>query len=69
MTNPVRRAADIAGGVSKLARSMNIARNSVYEWIAKGHVPADRAIPVERLVDGKVTRHELCPSIYPDEAA
>lgn len=69
MTNPVRRAADIAGGVSRLARSMNIARTSVYEWIAKGRVPAERAIPVERLTDGKVTRSELCPDIYPEEAA
>ncbi|TXH46542.1 MAG: hypothetical protein E6Q97_29180 [Desulfurellales bacterium] len=69
MINPVRRAVNYVGGVSKMARALNIQRASVYKWIDNGYVPADRAIPVERLVDGKVTRHELCPSIYPDEAA
>lgn len=67
MTNPVRRAATIAGGVSALARHLNIARSSVYEWIEKGSVPAARAVPIERLVGGQIPRHELCPAVFPNE--
>jgi DNA-binding transcriptional regulator YdaS (Cro superfamily) len=39
----------------------------VQRWCRVGTVPAERVLQVERLVGGKVTRHELRPDLYPVE--
>ena len=59
------RAAEVVGGFVKLAQMMEIAPSSVYMWVNRGRVPAERVIAIERLTG--VPRHELRPDIYPPE--
>lgn len=64
----VRRAIQIGGGPSKVARGLGINQpHSVGKWVELGRVPPYRVIPLERLVNGAVTRHELDPVLYPIE--
>ncbi len=40
----------------------------VVHWRNRG-VPAERVLEIEAATEGKVTRHELRPDLYPLEAA
>lgn len=65
----VKKAVMLAGGQTKLAGRFKIAPQSVQQWVATGRIPAVRVIGVEAATDGRVSRHELRPDIYPAEAA
>jgi DNA-binding transcriptional regulator YdaS (Cro superfamily) len=54
-----------AGGQSELARQLDIRQQSVYEWVLRGRVPAERVLEVERITG--VSRHEIRPDLYPLE--
>ena len=43
---------DHFGGVAKLARKLGVRSPAVSQWRTNG-IPADRAIEIERLTDGK----------------
>lgn len=73
-TKALLRAIKIVGGQSHLARELQaltgkpLRQGNVWSWLNRtGHVPAEFAIPIERLVKGRVTRFELRPDIYPRE--
>jgi DNA-binding transcriptional regulator YdaS (Cro superfamily) len=68
-THAIERAAQLAGGQSALARKLGCTPQAVSKMCSTGKVPAERVIPVERAVDGAVTRHELRPDLYPMEQA
>lgn len=62
--NPhVARAATIVGGMQKLADALGITRAAIYQWDTD-EVPPKRAIDIERVTSGEVTRQQLCPSIF-----
>jgi DNA-binding transcriptional regulator YdaS (Cro superfamily) len=65
----LKRAIEVAGSQSELGRRLGVRQQSVYEWLRAGRVPAARVLDVERAVDGKVTRYELRPDIYPPAEA
>ena len=56
-----------AGNQSELARRLKIRPQAVQQWVSTGCIPAERVIACERAVNGKVTRHDLRPDIYPAE--
>jgi DNA-binding transcriptional regulator YdaS (Cro superfamily) len=56
----VARAAEKAGGISALARSLGVSRQAVFQW---NRVPAERVLAVETYTG--VPRYELRPDIYP----
>jgi DNA-binding transcriptional regulator YdaS (Cro superfamily) len=58
------RAIRAVGGRAKLASSLGISREAVWQW---RRVPAERVLQVEMATDGQVTRHELRPDIYPPD--
>jgi DNA-binding transcriptional regulator YdaS (Cro superfamily) len=60
---PLDRAINAAGGLTKLAASLNITKQAVAQW---DEVPPLRVLEVER-VSG-VPRSELRPDLYPLEA-
>lgn len=62
----VAEAAKEAGGVTRLAERLGIKRPALYQW---KRVPAERVIPIEEATEGKVTRHQLRPDLYPEDAA
>ena len=53
---------------SELARRIGVSRQMVSQWIhGIRQVAAERVLTIERETDGKVSRHELRPDIYPRE--
>ena len=60
----VRAALKRSGGITKWARRFQIARTSIYEWVEKGEVPADRAVTIERESGGVAQRQELRPADF-----
>jgi len=64
------RAIALGGGPSAVAREFQIRRPwAVSKWVKAGKVPADRVPDLVRLIDYKVTPHELLPEVYqyPDD--
>lgn len=64
----LKRAVEIAGGQTALARALGVQQAHVWNWLNRDKVlPAEYAIPIERATGGAVTRHELRPDLYPVE--
>ena len=59
---PLDRAITAAGGLTRLAASLNITKQAVAQW---DEVPPLRVLEVERL--SGVSRSELRPDLYPVE--
>jgi len=65
-TEALETAIGIAGGQTALGRLIGKDQKSIWAWLnTTKQVPAEFAIPIEKAVEGKVTRHELRPDIYP----
>ena len=70
-------AIELAGGQTALADKLTlylgrpVSQGRIGNWLRRDRkVPAEMGIPIEKVVNGEVTRHELCPEIYPaDESA
>ncbi|MBX7200171.1 MAG: pyruvate, phosphate dikinase [Rhodospirillaceae bacterium] len=62
----LERAIAQVGGVAALARAINVTPQAVSQW---DRVPAERAIAVEKATDGKISRHDLRPDLYPAPGA
>lgn len=56
-----------AGGASVVAQQFNINPVSVYEWIRKDRLPAERVIPLAELTAWAFTPHMLDPALYPNK--
>lgn len=50
----------------EICKDCRVTRQAIEQW---QEVPPKRVIAVEKVSQGKVTRHQLRPDIYPDEAA
>lgn len=59
-------AARIVGGISKLANILGVRRQTFYQW---RRVPSVRVLAIEAATDGKVSRHEIRPDLYPEDHA
>jgi DNA-binding transcriptional regulator YdaS (Cro superfamily) len=64
MLEPVRKAAEILGGVENLAKRLGCTRQAIHQW---DEVPRGRVLEIEEITERKVTRHDLRPDIYPRE--
>lgn len=66
----LRRAKDILGSEYAVAEVVGVKQPSVNYILNSGKkVPAEWCLAIERATEGQVTRHELRPDLYPDEAA
>ena len=64
LRNPhVAKAAQILGGLQQLADALGITRAAIYQWDT-AEVPPRRAIDIEHVTGGQVTRVQLCPGIF-----
>jgi len=63
LVNPAIQA---AGNMSKLARLVGVAPQTVDKWRIRGRVPAERVLQIERVTG--VSRHVLRPDLYPRES-
>lgn len=74
-TTPIQRACNLVGGQSALARKLlktdgePLTSQAVSYWCAKNRVPAEWVVAIEAATDGRVTRQQLRPDLYPDSAA
>lgn len=69
------RAVKLAGGQTALANKVNeivkgtgvkpITQRHVWNWLHRDRkVPAEYAIPIEKVVDRKIYCHQLCPTVF-----
>lgn len=65
MIEIVREAADVVGGIGKLADALGIARQNLNRW---DKVPAERVIPIERATQGRIPRHRIRPDLFGPDA-
>lgn len=65
MIDVVRRACELVGGPARLAQIVGVKRQAFYQW---PEVPSRRVLAIEGATDGKITRHELRPDLYPASA-
>ncbi|MBA1187944.1 helix-turn-helix domain-containing protein [Pseudomonas entomophila] len=68
---PIEAVVRLAGGQAELARRCQTSQPRIWQCVHRNlRVPADLVIPLERAVQGQVTRHQLRPDLYPaDEPA
>jgi DNA-binding transcriptional regulator YdaS (Cro superfamily) len=68
MTNPalLKARAAAGGNYSNLARLLGISQSAVSQWKKKGSVPLRRALQIEALTGGQVTKEELRPDVFLD---
>lgn len=71
-TEALRRAIELAGGQSALARKLSqltgdrITQVHVWNWLNRsGRITDKYTIAAERAVDSEVTRRDLRPDLYP----
>lgn len=62
---PLKKAIEIAGGVTSFAEKMNERPNTISMWLQRGVVPSEKVIPASKAVDFEVPPHELRPDLYP----
>jgi len=62
--NPVREAADKVGGISSLAKRLDVSVPTVHQWITGvRRVPTGRAIGIEAATNGAVKAEDLRPDV------
>lgn len=68
---PLDRAIELAGGQSRLAEKIGRSQQLISYWqkTRKGIVPAECVKDIEDAVKGEVTRHDLRPDIFGENAA
>ena len=68
---PLERAVILVGGQSALAEALGapITQAHVWKWLNGTRLTAEHAIPIERATQGRITRRQLRPDIYPKESA
>jgi len=70
MLEALQKAVDLAGGQSEFARRLGgtVKQQHVHYWLnVMGMISHKYVIAAETAVDGRVSRHELRPDLYPLE--
>ena len=68
--SPLARAIEILGSQSATGRACGKSQSHVWWWLNRSkRVPAEHVIAIEKATEGKVSRHDLRPDLYPKEAA
>jgi len=69
-------AAKAVGGQAELARKLTdaLSKPVSQQWVWNAinilkEVPAEWCLPIDNITDGKITRHDLRPDLYPRETA
>ena len=65
MKTPIQKSIQIVGSMAALARLCGVRNQAVQRWVKFGRIPAERVLAVEAATQGRVTRYELRPDIYP----
>ena len=60
----LQTAIDTFGSRAALARSLGVTAEAVRKW-ELGRIPAERCLDIERATNGRVSRSELRPDLWP----
>lgn len=52
-----------AGNQSRLARALNVHRQTVSDWVKRGRISAVCAIEAEKITGGEITKQDLRPDV------
>lgn len=64
-TIQIQRVVQTVGSQTKLARKLGVTPQAVQRWCSGGQiVPVARAIQIEHVLNGKITRVDLRPDIF-----
>lgn len=64
---PLQRAVEICQGQTALAQKIGTSQALVWFWLNRAkRIPPRAAIDIEAATDGQVTRHQLCPDVFPE---
>lgn len=55
------------GSLYRLAKTLGLQPNAVYQWQNRGRVPFKHIREIEVLSEGRVTRKELRPDIFGEQ--
>jgi DNA-binding transcriptional regulator YdaS (Cro superfamily) len=62
----LRRAIEILGSQAAVATAIGKSQQSVSEIARRGkRVPAEWCLPIEEATNGRISRHDLRPDLYP----
>jgi len=61
--NALSKAIEIAGSQKALADLVGVGNRTLWAWVSRGNVPAERCPDIERATGGKVTCEELRPDL------
>lgn len=59
MTDIIKKAIEKSGGITLLAKGLNIKHQTIYSW---RQIPSERVVDVERITG--IPRQELRPDLY-----
>ena len=62
----LEKAISLFSSKTEFAIRLRTNRRNIYNWLAQG-LPAEWVLRIEKATQGRVTRHELRPDIYPME--
>jgi DNA-binding transcriptional regulator YdaS (Cro superfamily) len=63
--NPhVKRAIELLGSQTKLAKACGSKQQHVWNWLHRDEVPIERAIQIEVITGGAVTKEQLRPDFF-----
>lgn len=63
-THPIKRAAHIIGGITKLAKELDVTPPAIHHWISGIRpIPAERCPQIERATKGAVRCEDLRPDV------
>jgi DNA-binding transcriptional regulator YdaS (Cro superfamily) len=52
-----------AGSKPRLARALNVHKQTVYDWVKRGRISALCAIEAEKITKGYITKEDLRPDV------
>ncbi len=61
--DPLERAIDLLGGITRLARALGLGSHAVVHQWRSNRVPAERCPSIERVTNGAVRCEELRPDV------
>ena len=66
-TPALKRAVEHVGSQKALADKLGVTQSVVWYWLEKSRhgCPAEHVLKIEEVTDGKVSRHDLRPDIWP----
>jgi DNA-binding transcriptional regulator YdaS (Cro superfamily) len=68
MNEALLEAISIAGSQAALAKHLKLRQQAVAKWVLKGRVPPFRAIQIDELTKGKVSKARLRPDLFGDSS-